>query len=193
MFARTKRLTLRPGWPEDATALTAAIAHEEVAFKLARLPWPYTKADAQDWLSRKTSANEVSLLIFAHEGATPRLVGVISLLPDIYHGDAQGGAAASHELGYWLTPDAWGKGYATEAGMAMLGIARHALGLKRLLSGHFLDNPASGKVLAKLGFQKIGVANRHCLALGVDKPCAVMTLALGGDTGESCAPERLAA
>ena len=40
MFARTKRLTLRPGWPEDAPALTQAIGHEAVIAKLTRAPWP---------------------------------------------------------------------------------------------------------------------------------------------------------
>ena len=56
---------------------------------------------------------------------------------------------AGHELGYWLTPDAWGRGYATEAGEAVLAMARHALGLQRLDARHFVDNPASGRVLAQ--------------------------------------------
>ena len=47
MFARTKRLTLRPGWPEDAPALSQAIGHECVATRLARVPWPYALGDAQ--------------------------------------------------------------------------------------------------------------------------------------------------
>ena len=46
MFARTERLTLRPAWAEDAPALAAAIGHEEVARMLARVPYPYTLADA---------------------------------------------------------------------------------------------------------------------------------------------------
>ena len=82
MFARTKRLTLRPGWPEDAPVLTKAIAHEEVAFKLSRLPWPYTEAHAAEWLATPRGANDVTLLILAHEEATPRLVGGIGLHPD---------------------------------------------------------------------------------------------------------------
>lgn len=169
MFVRTPRLTLRPGWPEDAAAITQAIAHEEVAFKLARLPWPYEVHHAAEWLARDPDARgDVTLMILAHEGPVPRLVGAVGIHPD-EHG---------HELGYWLTPAAWGRGYATEAGRAMLGVARYAMGLRRLNSGHFLDNPASGHVLTKLGFRRVGVAPRHCLSLGVDKPCAVMTLDL---------------
>ena len=41
MFARTKRLTLRPGWPEDAPDIARAIGHEEVVRMLAKVPWPY--------------------------------------------------------------------------------------------------------------------------------------------------------
>ena len=55
MFARTKRLTLRPGWPEDAALLSEAIAHEAVATRLARVPWPYTLDDAAAFLQKLTS------------------------------------------------------------------------------------------------------------------------------------------
>lgn len=184
MFARTPRLTLRPGWPEDAAALTAAIAHEAVAFKLSRLPWPYTVDHAADWLARPQQRRDLTLLILAHEGPSPRLIGAIGIHPD----EAKGG----HEIGYWLTPDAWGRGYATEAGRAMLGIARHAMGLRHLHSGHFIDNPASGRVLAKLGFRNTGVEKRHCLALGIDKPCATLELALAEDRSDDD-PARMAA
>ncbi len=184
MFARTQRLTLRPGWPEDAAALTAAIAHEEVAFKLARLPWPYTVAHAGEWLSKPQEGRNLTLMILAHEGPSPRLIGGIGIHPDETHG--------GDEIGYWLTPDAWGRGYATEAGQAMLGIARHAMGLKRLRSGHFIDNPASGRVLAKLGFRTIGVEMQHCLSMGIDKPCAKLIIDLS-DEGSCADPDRLAA
>jgi RimJ/RimL family protein N-acetyltransferase len=170
MFARTPRLTLRPGWAEDAPALAKAIAFPEVAFCLARLPWPYGEAEAAAFLAMPTPPRELRLLILAHEGgARPRLVGGIG----IHAGES------APELGYWLTPDAWGRGYATEAGRAVIGMARHALGLRRLESGHFIDNPASGRVQAKLGFRPLGrVVSRHCLALGQDKPCALSALDL---------------
>ena len=169
MFARTKRLTLRPGWPEDAPALTKAIAHEQVAFKLSRLPWPYTEAHAAAWLATPRDGKDVTCLIFAHEEATPRLVGAIGLHPMHDGQDAI-------EIGYWLTPDAWGRGYATEAGRAMLGTARYAMGLPRLVSGHFLDNPASGNVLRKLGFRRVGTEKRLCLARGIEVDCATLEL-----------------
>ncbi|TPG54955.1 GNAT family N-acetyltransferase [Sphingomonas glacialis] len=168
MFARTPRLTLRPPWPEDAPALTRAIAHESVAMKLARLPWPYTEADAAEWLAFPRTSTDATCLILSHDDAYPTVIGAMSIEARF----------DGHELGYWLTPDAWGRGYATEAGEAMLGMARHALGLKRLQSGYFLDNPASGKVLAKLGFERTGEEMRHSVARGHAVPCATLELDL---------------
>ncbi|QNQ10562.1 GNAT family N-acetyltransferase [Sphingomonas alpina] len=156
MFARTKRLTLRPGWPEEAPELAQAIAHESVAMKLARVPWPYHQDHAADWLARPRTATSTEFVIVSHEHGHG-IVGGIGL-----HEEENG----LFNLGYWLTPDAWGRGYATEAGRAVLHMARHALGLKRLTSGHFVDNPASGQVLHKLGFREIGRAPLFCLARG---------------------------
>ena len=169
MFARTRRLTLRPGWPEDARALANAIGHEEVVRMLSKVPWPYALADAEAFLSRQRAASEAFFLILSHEGDYPHLVGAIGLAPD----------ERGHELGYWLTPGAWGRGYATEAGRAVVAIARHALGLKRLHSGHFADNPASGRVLQKLGFRATGtVKGRYSAGRGAIAPCRLFALDL---------------
>jgi RimJ/RimL family protein N-acetyltransferase len=170
MFARTERLTLRPGWREDAPALAAAIGHERVVRMLAQVPWPYAAEHAEAFLVRPRPVTNVSLLILSHEADYPRLVGGIGI-----HPDEEGG----HELGYWLTPDAWGRGYATEAGRAVVAIARYALGLRRLSSGHFTDNPASGRVLQKLGFRPTGVTrSRYSAGRGVTAPCRQFALEL---------------
>ena len=169
MFARTQRLTLRPAWPEDAPAIARAIGHEEVVRMLSKVPWPYRLADAKTFLARRRGADEAFFLILSHEADYPRLVGGIGLAPD---GDG-------HELGYWLTPPAWGRGYATEAGRAVVAIARHALGLKRLHAGHFVDNPASGRVLQKLGFRATGrVGGRYSAARRAIAPCRLFELDL---------------
>lgn len=173
MFARTQRLTLRPGWPEDAPALAAAIGHEHVVDKLARAPWPYALDDAESFLAMPRSATVANFLIFESPAATPRLIGGIGIDP---------ATAGEAEFGYWLTPDAWGRGYATEAGRQVIEIARHALGLRRLHAGHFLDNPASGRVLTKLGFRATGrIERRHSRARGKDAPCALFELDLEED------------
>lgn len=147
MFARTPRLTLRPGWPEDAAIVAQALAHERVVMNLSRVPWPYAEQDARDWLATPRTATDICLLILAHDAPAPRLIGAISL---------EDAAGTPPELGYWLTPSAWARGYATEAGQAVLQMARHARGLKRLRARHFIDNPASARVLGKLGFRETG-------------------------------------
>jgi len=158
MFARTARLMLRPGWPEDAPALAAAIAHEQVARMTARVPWPYQLSDAEAFLAQPADPRHPVCLIIAHPvpGESPELVGSVGLY------DADG----AHELGYWLTPSAWGQGYATEAARAMLAHARHGLALGRVQAGHFSDNPASGRVLRKLGFLPTGEVAYPSLARG---------------------------
>lgn len=183
MFARTARLTLRPGWPEDAVALTQAIGHEAVCSKLSRAPWPYALGDAQMFLAQPRGADSANFLIFDDPAGIPRLVGGIAIDPAATPGE--------YEFGYWLTPDAWGRGYATEAGRAVTGIARHALGLKRLQSGHFLDNPASGRVLQKLCFRPTGrIVTDHSLARGAEVAAVRYELDL---TEEPCGGMKLAA
>lgn len=156
MFALTPRLTLRPGWPEDAFELARAIGHETVVTKLARAPWPHGQEDARSFLSRPQATDEPSFVIVAR-GDDQRLLGGIGL-----HRDGR-----AHELGYWLTPDAWGRGYATEAGHAVVAIARDGLRLPRLVARHMADDPRSGRVLAKLGFEPTGrTVPLACRALG---------------------------
>ncbi|WP_454279859.1 GNAT family N-acetyltransferase [Sphingomonas sp. Marseille-Q8236] len=147
MFARTERLLLRPAWPEDAAPLAEAIGHESIARMAARVPYPYTSEDASNWLAQPCSATEPRFLITALDrGGAPELIGGIAIIA----GDT------GHEIGYWLTPSAWGRGYATEAGQAIVAIARHALPIRRLGAWHFADNPSSGRVLTKLGFVPTG-------------------------------------
>lgn len=156
MFALTPRLTLRPGWLEDAPALARAIGHEAVVRRLARAPWPYALGDAEAFLSLPHTAADARFVII-ERCAGYRLIGGIGL---------QRTDAGDHELGYWLTPDAWGRGYATEAARAVIDIARHALPVTRVAAYHHADNPASGHVLRKLGFVQTGRSQRHALAHG---------------------------
>jgi RimJ/RimL family protein N-acetyltransferase len=168
MFARTERLLLRPGWAEDAEALAKAIGSEAIVLNLAKVPWPYDVRDAESYLSRDRHEGEADFLIFMRTRGTPRLIGGIGL--------AQQGQ--DMELGYWIVPSCWGLGFATEAGQAVINLARDTLRIERLVSGHFTDNPASGRVLEKLGFVRTGQEMRHSVARGSDVPCETLTLDL---------------
>jgi RimJ/RimL family protein N-acetyltransferase len=174
MFARTPRLLLRPGFPEDAPALAMAIADRAIARNLAVVPWPYTLRDAEAYLASPRDPVLPSLLIFERTGAEPQLVGSCGL------GRRPSGAV---EMGYWIARGHWGRGIATEACKALIDIAL-TLGLAQLEGSHFLDNPASGRVLEKLGFEPVGiVAPRMSCARGEEVPARLMRLRLETDVG----------
>ena len=173
MFARTERLLLRPGWAEDAPALAKAIADETIVRNLSSAPWPFSLRDAEAHLAAPRDPLVPSLLIFERTDGAPLLVGSCGL------GRRASGAV---EFGYWIARPHWGRGFATEAGQALIAIAR-ALGLTRLEASHFLDNPASGRVLEKLGFRSTGmVAPRLSCARGVEIPARYFRLALAGES-----------
>ncbi len=60
-------------------------------------------------------------------------------------------------LGYWLGVEFWGKGYATQAAIAVLNYGFGTLELHRIEAGHYPRNPASGRVLEKIGMQREGL------------------------------------
>lgn len=164
MFARTERLLLRPGWREDAPALAAAIGDEGIVRNLATAPWPYDETQAEAFLAREPDSNLPDFLIFSRTLGAPRLVGGSGI-----RRREEGGL----ELGYWIARPYWGLGFATEAGRAVVQIAR-AMNLPKLHASHCLDNPASGNVLRKIGFRPTGrVALRHSRARGEHVPCVL--------------------
>ena len=169
MFARTPRLLLRPGFPEDATALAVTIADEAIVRNLATAPWPYRMRDAEAFLASPRDPILPSLLIFERTSGPPQLVGACGL------GRRPSGAV---EMGYWIARPHWGRGLATEACAALIEIAR-TLGLCSLEGSHFIDNPASARVLEKLGFEPLGIiAPRLSCARGAEIPARLMRLQL---------------
>ena len=175
MFARTPRLLLRPGFPEDAPALATAIADEAIARNLVVVPWPYSLRDAEAFLASPRDPVLPSFLIYERTDGPPQLVGSCGL------GRRPSGAV---EMGYWISRPYWGRGIATEACRALIEIAR-TLGLAQLEGSHFVDNPASGRVLEKLGFEPVGiVAPRMSCARGGEVPARLMRLRLSADAEE---------
>ena len=169
MFARTPRLLLRPGFPEDAPALAQAIGDEFIVRNLASAPWPYRMRDAEAFLASPRDPVLPSFLIFERTNGAPNLVGSCGLGRR---------ASGSVELGYWIARSYWSRGFATEAAVALIDIAR-TLGLTQLEGSHFLDNPASARVLEKLGFEPAGiVVPRMSCARGVEAPARLMRLDL---------------
>ena len=167
MFHRSERLLLRPPWPEDWSQVLGGIADEGVVRNLARAPWPYSPEDARAFVELPIAFDYPRFLITRADDAS--LVGCVGIDP--HDGDV--------ELGYWIARQHWGQGYATEACQAVLEVAR-TLGHGRVVASHFLDNPASGRVLEKLAFQPTGrIVERHSCGRGEAAPTAEYALSLG--------------
>ncbi len=184
MFIRTERLLLRPGWIEDAPALAATISDESILTKLALAPSPYRLADAVTFLSMPRDERSADFLMFQRANGAPRLIGGVGLMT----------RDDETELGYWIARPYWGLGFATEAARAVVDLARHSLRHRALVSGHFIDNPASGNVLVKLGFRATGqIVARESRARGVAVPCKLYALDLDKDEPRVEMPQAMAA
>ena len=180
MFARTERLLLRPSWPEDAAELHQAIADEGIVRNLARAPWPYTADEAVRFATQEHDELYPAFLLMLRTNGAPRLIGACGI----------GNLDGAPELGYWIARPYWGLGFATEASRAVINIAK-TIGHKKLVASHFTDNPASGKVLRKLGFQSTGkLEQRHSKGRKASMTCAVYEKALDDSGSEPLARPR---
>jgi 8-oxo-dGTP diphosphatase len=142
---QTDRLILRRHRRGDAPAIAEALNDWEVVRWLSRLPNPYTKTDAADWISVATrnwnQGRDYQFVVTrAADGA---LVGHMGVRPDE--------AGVVCEFGYWFARPSWGQGYATEAGRAVLGFAFDRLDMHTVEALVIPDNERSVRVLDKLG------------------------------------------
>jgi len=151
MFIRTERLFLRPVFPEDWRAVFRGMSDGQVPRMIASAPFPYTVEAAIDYCRSAAGRNAYALSITVPDGEGAPLIGQIGLGRPL----APARDGSTHELGFWIAPDWRRRGYASEAAAGLLGAAR-ALGVRRVISGHFLDNPASGRVLRRVGFAEAG-------------------------------------
>ena len=182
MFLRTERLFLRPAWLEDAPELTRAIGQERVVRMLANAPWPYREEHARTWIESPRDLRSPALLVTLPE-AGGRIVGGCGL-------HAKEGQT---EVGYWIEPAHWGRGYATEALRGFLSLARLA-GHRSLVGRHAVDNAASGRVLRKAGFRPTGRASAiHSLGRNAQIEAPEYALELAEADGPQDAPMRKAA
>ena len=142
---QTERLTLRPLALADADWISRESGRPEVANNLALVPAPNPALFAEMFILtvRAKPADIVRAVIERDSGEPLGVVGA-------HH---KGGGI--YGFGYWYGVTAWGRGVATEAGRALIDALR-AAGAARLTAGYFTTNPASARVLSKLGFAPTG-------------------------------------
>ncbi|HET7603998.1 MAG TPA: GNAT family N-acetyltransferase [Gemmatimonadales bacterium] len=156
----TPRFLLRPFTLADADEVTRIVSDREVASTTLNIPHPYEPGMAASWIATLADGlHRQSPVVFAvtrkDNGAIAAAIG-LSLEPEHHRA----------ELGYWVARPEWGKGVCTEAAHAVLQYGFSVLGLERIFAHHFAGNPASGRVMQKLGMRHEGTLRGHIVKWG---------------------------
>lgn len=163
---RSRRLKLRAPTRADAPRLAELACDLEIARMTTRMPYPYALEDAESFVERTCNQDLRRDMTFVVETESEGAVGALGFFTE---------SAVGPELGYWLGRPCWGQGYATEAAETALDWAHRDWGKQAILAGFFTDNPASHRVLEKLGFLHTGVVEpRWSLARGEEAATRVM-------------------
>jgi [ribosomal protein S5]-alanine N-acetyltransferase len=157
---KTKRLILRPFTLMDAPSVQKLAGEIEIASTTLNIPHPYENGVAEAWIQthqeRFEKQESVDFAIVLHESGG--LIGAIGLVISVVHSRA--------EMGYWIGKPFWGRGYCTEAAKAVIDYGFAKLKLHRIYAFHFSRNPASGRVLQKVGMRMEGHLRQHVLKWG---------------------------
>jgi [ribosomal protein S5]-alanine N-acetyltransferase len=151
----TPRLVLRPFAPADAPEVQRLAGERDVASTTLNVPHPYEDGMAEAWIESHAPAfaRGERLTCAVTERGRGQLLGAISLRLVARDENA--------ELGYWIGKPYWGRGICTEAAAAVLTYGFETLGLHRIHASFLTRNPASGRVMQKIGMTREGRLREH--------------------------------
>ncbi len=153
----TRRLVLAPFEDADIDRRVALANDIEIARMVTSMPHPYTRKDAMEWVTKHDAGRAAGTdFPFAISLKGEGLVGAIGL----HKKDGP-----EFELGYWIGKPYWGRGIASEAAKAVMQWASQKQGITEIVACYFEDNPASGRVLGKIGFSHTGTEG-SCHSIG---------------------------
>lgn len=141
----TPRLSLRTLKLTDAPTMANLMNEPEILHMTASIAPKVFTLSKEFWILRQQAQRK-------------RGLGFAYAITDQAHGDIMGvmdlfaNREGGKEIGYWIGKPYWGKGYITEAAKALIKESFSALPIEHIDAGYFDDNPASGRVLSKLGF-----------------------------------------
>lgn len=147
---RSERLNFRPLEASDAGRIAVLVGEWDIARMTSRIPHPYSLLDADLWIG--SIGTDEFVWGVEHDG---KLIGAVGYMK---------GKPAQAEIGYWIGKPWWGQGFATEATRTLVQHCFRACAFRRLTCGHFVDNPASARVIAKLGFRRVSKGTQWCEA-----------------------------
>lgn len=150
----------------DAPRVQQLAGDKAIAATTSLIPHPYPDGEAERWISAHAASFAAGAS--ARFAITRRddhlLIGAIGLEIHPKHNRA--------EVGYWVGQEYWGQGYATEALRAILTYG-FSLGLHRIWAEHFAHNPASGRVMQKVGMSHEGTLRHHMVKWDQAVDCEV--------------------
>lgn len=146
---------LRPFELSDADDVKRLAGDKAIADTTTAIPHPYEDGMAEEWIAtHRPKFESGELLNLAIVSLTSKeLIGAIGLMISPIYERA--------ELGYWIGRPYWKNGYCTEAAKAVLRCGFTTLNLNRIYSYHFSRNPASGRVMQKIGMSHEGSTPQH--------------------------------
>lgn len=152
----TQRLILRPFQLTDAKTVQRLAGNKEITSRTGTIPYPYPDGLAESWIERHPEgfAKQASLICAVTLKQTGEIIGCMALE----------GVSKNHkkgEIAYWMAIDHWGQGYCTEAAHTVVKFAFEQWQLNKITSRHKTTNPASGKVMQKLGMKYEGTLRQE--------------------------------
>lgn len=150
---RTERLLIRLPRLSDAASISMFAGDRDIARMTTRIPHPYPQPAAEMWVLMTRAGYEPGsnlAMTVELDGQPVGGGGLFRRRPD-----------QDWEIGYWIGKPWWGRGLATELGEALVAFGASDYGADRIIAGHYDDNPASGRVLEKLGFAYTGTAREE--------------------------------
>ncbi len=167
IILQTERLLLRPPVAADISRFVPLLNDFEVSKNLSRVPHPYAEDDGCAWVVRtageRVRGESYPFVVIDKAGDT--LLGMCGVHPHL-----------DFMLGYWIGKPYWGQGYATEAVRRVAKFAFDELGTNELTASWILDNPASRRVLEKIGCKPNDAEERDCLSRGTKVFCHKVVL-----------------
>ena len=157
-----ERIYLRAYRTSDAQALSDMTARDEIYRTTYNIQREFDVSHARWWIKFNANCRRTgtSYELGIFENGTDRLIGNIGIV--------NVNSRCRHAtLAYYIHPEMWNKGIATEAGRVILEYAFGRLELNRVGAVCMVENAASRRVLDKLGFEFEGIARQEIMKDGV--------------------------
>ena len=145
----------------DAPAVQKVAGARQIADTTLNIPHPYEDGMAEDWIATHQPEFDAGRLVnfaitLAGDG---QLIGAVGL--GLNHEFDRA------ELGYWIGLPFWNRGFCTEAVHQVIDYGFSEIGLNRIHAHYLARNPASGRVMEKVGMVREGIARQHVKKWGV--------------------------